>query len=159
MPTISQRIRVSSPYGRAPSYLSWYLDTLGKDADGKTILRLQAPLQHAGLPTGLVLAKDVTASFDYIDDPNSLEHKIKVHWEPEGGGPYPSFDGWISISADEDYGASWLVIEGDYAPPLGPVGALFDLAIGNKIAQATGRELLERLRDAMELAHRNAIVH
>jgi hypothetical protein len=38
-----------------------------------------------------------------------------------------------------------LEIEGSYFPPLGPVGAAIDAAVGNRIAQATVHRLLEDL--------------
>jgi len=148
-----QRIRVNSPYGRTPSYLNWYLDALGKDRNGRVILRLQAPLKEAGIPTGLIVAKDVVAEFNYVDSPGALEEKTNVCWKPQDGSPYPAFNGSITIEADEDYGSSWLRLEGSYDPPFGIAGDIFDAAIGKRIALATARELLERLRDAMEQAH------
>lgn len=158
MPSINERIRVNSPFGRSPLYLNRYLGTLEKVASGKTCVRLQAPLKDAGLPSGLVLAKDVTAEFDHTDSPGGLVDKTNVSWQPQGDGPYPTFHGSITIGADEDYGASWLMLAGSYEPPFGVVGELFDMAIGKRIAKATARELLERLRDALESAHRDALV-
>jgi len=157
MPAISERIRVNSPFGRAPAYLQSYLDTLEKDGGGKTRLRLQASLKDAGLPSGLVLAKDVIAEFEPVTAPGALEEKTSIAWQPQGGGPYPTFRGFLTIGADEDYGASWLFLDGSYEPPFGAAGAVFDLAIGKRIAQATARELLERLREALEAAERDAI--
>jgi hypothetical protein len=38
-----------------------------------------------------------------------------------------------------------LEIEGDYRPPLGPLGGAFDAAVGHRIAQASVHKLLEDL--------------
>jgi len=68
-----------------------------------------------------------------------------VAWAPKDGGPYPTFHGTLSV-ADEGPGWSRLEIDGTYAPPFGPIGAVFDAAVGRRIAQATLRELLAELR-------------
>jgi hypothetical protein len=45
---------------------------------------------------------------------------------------------------------SRLTLEGEYEPPLGPAGKVFDVALGRSIARATVRRLLDALRDALE---------
>lgn len=74
----------------------------------------------------------------------------KIHWKPASGGPYPEFDGELTVRYDEDYTTSILELSGDYRPPLGLVGALFDVIAGARIARATANELLGTLGDEME---------
>ena len=73
-----------------------------------------------------------------------------MHWEPEAPGPYPVFDGELSVASDEDYNAFWLVLDGSYKPPGGLAGGLFDALVGHRIAETVTHELFDTLRDAIE---------
>ena len=70
---------------------------------------------------------------------------LDVSWTPKDGGPYPRFDGTLSVAED---GAGWsrIEIDGSYRPPFGIAGAAFDAAVGQRIAQATASELLAELK-------------
>ncbi|HTW83881.1 MAG TPA: hypothetical protein VMD91_07435 [Candidatus Sulfotelmatobacter sp.] len=68
-----------------------------------------------------------------------------IHWEPKEGGPYPSFAGTLSI-ADEGAGWSRVDLDGTYAPPLGPIGLVFDAMVGHRIAAATAALLLAEIK-------------
>ena len=72
-------------------------------------------------------------------------HLLYVSWTPEGGGPYPTFEGTLSV-ADEGFGRSRLDLYGSYKPPLGIVGATFDAAFGARIAHAVATELLAHFK-------------
>ncbi|MHB8433987.1 MAG: hypothetical protein ACYDCA_10395 [Candidatus Tyrphobacter sp.] len=74
----------------------------------------------------------------------------KIHWEPAGGGPYPEFDGELTVRADEDYPTSILELIGTYKPPMGLVGVVFDAIAGARIAEATAHELLKNIGQVME---------
>jgi len=78
--------------------------------------------------------------------PQDMTPRYAIHWEAEGGGLYPNFDGELSVEADEDYNAFWFVLNGTYVPPGGVPGQLFDAAIGRHIAEATARGLLNEMR-------------
>jgi hypothetical protein len=84
--------------------------------------------------------------------PQDMTPHYKVHWAAESGGPFPVFDGELSVGSDEDYNAFWLVLNGVYAPPGGIAGQLFDAVIGRRIADGTARGLLEEMRVAIESA-------
>ena len=47
-----------------------------------------------------------------------------------------------------------VVLRGNYEPPLGIAGKTFDAAVGGRIARATAREFLERIREFIEAAYR-----
>lgn len=82
--------------------------------------------------------------------PADMTPRYRVHWEAEAGGPYPVFDGELTIGADEDDHAFWLVLDGRYAPPGGAAGAVFDAVVGHRIAAASARGLLGEMRAEIE---------
>ena len=82
--------------------------------------------------------------------PQDMTPHYKVHWEADGGGPFPIFDGELLVGADEDYNAFWLQLAGVYTPPGGFAGQLFDRVIGRRIAEETSRRLLSKMAAAME---------
>ena len=68
---------------------------------------------------------------------------------------FPDFRGELRlriISVDE----TLLTLQGEYLPPLGLLGTIFDALIGRRIAAATMRDLLDRLGGAIE-AHAAAL--
>ncbi|HYK53449.1 MAG TPA: hypothetical protein VEV38_07960 [Candidatus Eremiobacteraceae bacterium] len=147
---MSERLYVNCPFGKTPTFLNYYLDQIAResDADG-AILRLEVPLSTFGVPTGLNIARDVIAHFAPPDEAYGLQ-RTAVTWKPEGGGPFPTFTGHLSVEQDERYGSSSLLLEGSYEPPFGPVGKAFDAALGRRIATATAHELLHALRRTIE---------
>jgi len=159
MTNIRERIYVRCPFGKAPAYLRSYLDELAKQsgADG-SLLRLVVPVKDLGLgiPGGAQLAHDVVAHFVAVDDDAFGIQRTAVDWKPEGGGPFPKFAGFLTVETDEDYGSCSLLLEGEYEPPLGPVGAVFDAALGHRIATVTARELLKVLRRRLETEYLEA---
>jgi hypothetical protein len=85
-----------------------------------------------------------------VHRPQDMTPHYKVHWEAESGGPFPVFDGELIVGGDEDYNAFWLRLAGVYVPPGGLAGALFDTAIGKRIAEETSRTLLAEIAAAIE---------
>jgi len=76
---------------------------------------------------------------------------IPVRWVATGpaGGLFPQLDGnleIVSVSPTE----STLRLVGSYRPPLGETGASLDRVVLNRVAQATFRSFLRRLRRALE---------
>jgi hypothetical protein len=86
--------------------------------------------------------------------PDGMTPCYTVHWEAEDGGPYPSFDGELTVDADENFNGFWIVLTGAYIPPGGTAGQLFDLAVGNRIAKNTARGLLREIRVEIEAHYR-----
>lgn len=70
---------------------------------------------------------------------------LDVSWEPKDGGPYPTFNGTLSV-AEDAVGWSRIEIDGTYRPPFGVAGAAFDAAVGQRLAQGTATELLAELK-------------
>ncbi len=152
MAKVDQVQHVDCPFGKADEHFHRYIDTLPKDASAKPILSLSLPLSGLHLPAGIRLSKEVCADFSAVTQQN-LEWRTAVHWAPKGGGPFPEFHGFIRLLAGDNYGFSRLVLDGEYEPPLGSFGRIFDVAFGNRLARATASELLSRLAHAIELGH------
>ena len=74
-----------------------------------------------------------------------LDEPWKVHWTPKDGGPYPDFDGELTVRADEEYDTCVLELRGNYRPPGGVAGKAFDAIVGSRIASATAHELLNSI--------------
>ena len=149
MSKICETVVVNCPFGQAPGYLRYYFEQLaGKD--GKTVIALDVPLSDLHIPGEMVMSRKAIFNLAEIPDPQHLRYATAVTWSPEGGGPYPKFNGFILIEADENYGMSRLTLEGEYEPPFGAAGKLFDVAVGRSIARATVRGLLDVLRGALE---------
>jgi hypothetical protein len=140
MSHLSERELVHVPLASADRLLSAFMDAHPSPtgAGARVILR----------------AADVTEpaiiSLTSAHRPADMTPRYAVHWQAEGGGAFPIFDGFLSVTADQDYNSYWLVIEGSYEPPGGLAGKMFDAVVGNRIAVATTRNLLGSLRDTAE---------
>lgn len=126
MSTLFYRRYVPVPYNRARGYLN---DAL-------------AAFATSGEPQMLTLmGKEVVVIYGRGSDPLHFDEPWSLHWHPQGG-PYPDFDGQLTVRADEDYSSCALELRGTYEPPGGIAGAAFDAIVGSRIATATARELL-----------------
>jgi hypothetical protein len=114
------------------------------------LLRLRVPINIGGNNSGGGIEKDVIVTFGEGADPLHFDQPWTVEWTPRGGGPYPDFEGTLTVRADEDYASSVLELQGRYEPPLGAAGAAFDAVLGSRIASATAREFLRRLGQDIE---------
>ena len=139
------------PWVRAIAYFDRFLAGLPESerAQGRE-LRLRVPLESLGLPGGLAIDSDVAASFAPLADPQGLEHGVSFGWTPVGNDALPVFRGSLRITADS-HKSSLVELDGEYEPPLGAVGKVFDAAVGRRIAEATGDELLKTIAERIEL--------
>jgi hypothetical protein len=81
-------------------------------------------------------------------EPGRAHDAFEVSWTA-GTHFFPDFRGTLRLriaSVDE----TLLTLDGEYRPPLGALGRVFDALIGRRIARATMRDLLDRLAVAME---------
>jgi hypothetical protein len=133
---------VRCPYNLARGYLAQSVGTLAESGQARRLtLTLAVP--------GGELVKDVLVTFAAGEDPMHFDQPWHVHWKPDGG-PYPEFDGALTVRSDETYETAQLELKGSYQPPGGALGAAFDWAVGGRIASSTGRALLERIGSEME---------
>jgi hypothetical protein len=143
--TIHERQLTQCPYVRARGYLHEAIEGSIHKA-GATMLPLKASLP---LLKGTI-EKNVVVRYGKGEDPLRFDEPWLVHWTPEGGGPYPDFNGELTVRADESYRRAVLELRGEYKPPLGTFGQAFDLVLGAKIAARTARALLEEIARGME---------
>jgi hypothetical protein len=147
MSVLREELYVKCPVNQARRHL----DAFFKE---RPTLALRVPLTIPGLKGGSLVQKDVTAAIKRIHAPSDAFEDFSVAWEAVGGGPFPHFTGKLAVKGDEDYNSFRLVLEGTYDPPLGVAGEAFDALVGHWIAIATARDLLERVREAVETAYR-----
>lgn len=154
MSELRKKIFVQCPLPRAASQIVHCFQE-NADADGVVHLSLRAPVELARGLDGMALerAVNVTVSKPYRI---GMDEALDIAWTPSGDGLLPSFRGRFTVEADEDYDAFWLCLSGDYTPPLGVAGSVFDAAIGHRIAMATAGDLLGRIRDEIEQSCRAA---
>lgn len=139
MSTISQSIHTRCPYGRAKDFLREKIAPLA--AAGSEVTRtLRVPVGEHDLTA------TVEMRYRFSVDPMGFDEPWIVTWTPRERALYPSFTGTLSVRADESWETSMLEIKGEYQPPFGIPGQIFDAAIGKRIAAATARVLLEEIR-------------
>ncbi len=146
MTELYQRVLVKTPYRLARKFLSDWLSARAGTREPTTIT-LTLP---AGRSAEGGIHREVLATYHRGSDPNHFDEPWRVHWTPKGGGPFPDFDGEITVRADENYVSSILELRGDYRPPGGIAGAAFDAMLGNRIASATARKLLTTIAREIE---------
>lgn len=140
MSRITEKELVHAPLASAGDFLEAYFEGHAAPAgDGARVTLRAGETAHTAIVT-----------LTPAHRPEDMTPRYHVHWEAEGGGPYPVYDGELHIGADNDYNAFWLVLEGSYAPPGGPAGLLFDVVVGRGIAAASARGLLADIRTVIE---------
>ena len=137
MTAVHEFVTLRCPFEHVPEYLTEYLGKHGaKDGEPAT-LPVRVDFGE------LTVERDVLATLKPRPGYTGYE-LMRIEWTPKDGGPYPSFDGLLSI-ADEG-GFSRIDLDGTYAPPLGPLGLAFDAALGRRFAHETVVDLLERFK-------------
>jgi hypothetical protein len=145
MTTIEERLQVHCPYVRAREYLRESLEPAAKSRLPERV-RLTATLPA----TNIELAKYARVEYAHAIDPMHFDEPWKVHWTPENGGIYPSFEGELTVRADESYRNAVLELKGEYLPPAGTVGRAFDAAVGKTMAHETANNILAAIGRDME---------
>ncbi|MGP6191026.1 MAG: hypothetical protein ACLPSH_13335 [Vulcanimicrobiaceae bacterium] len=132
---------VRCPFDDVPKFLDTFF-AKQTDEDGAAVVELRAPLGD------LKLEHDVLVTLSPLPPYTGYE-RLAIRWVPTGHGPYPTFEGVLSVG-DEGSGFSRLDIDGSYQPPFGAAGALFDAALGKRLAESAVRELLANLKQSLE---------
>ena len=137
---------IQCPYNLARAYLDELIAPRAASGEASTMT-----LTGHALP--FEVSQNVTVTFEAATDPKHFEHPWRIRWTPPSAA-YPDFDGELWVRADETYAIARLEITGDYRPPGGMAGALFDRVAGKRIASATAQTLLEKLGSDMEARYR-----
>ncbi len=148
MSNLYQRRYLKCPYNRARELLAQDLENAAQTGQERTLrLTLAVPAM-----ANTEIGKNVIVAVKSAEDPTHFDQPWQLHWEPESG-PYPTFDGMLTIHADETYTTSILQLKGAYKPPLGVIGAAFDNMLGSRIAHETARELLRKIAARIETTY------
>ena len=151
MSTLFHRRYLACPYDRARHALEQTLQDLA--ASGRPVIQtLRVPLPSGDGTEGV--EKDVLVTYGVGKDPLHFDQPWTVQWKPANGGPFPQFNGTLTVRADEDYTTCALELRGTYEPPLGVPGAMFDTVLGSRIASATAREFLKEIATRIEARYR-----
>jgi hypothetical protein len=114
--------------------------------DGIARLRLRVPV--SGPAQGLFSDRDVRIEAWLDREDQNLNDLIRITWTPEGSVVFPKFAGTLVVRGEPN--VSYIELDGDYKPPTGAAGEVFDETIGHRIAQATAREFLKDLKRGIE---------
>ncbi len=139
------RIKVEAYVDCPPSQAHRHLDEFFRE---NPVLELRAGVPGSGKT--LAMERDVTVSVSRIDPGPEDFDRLSIAWRPLRGGPFPSFAGEIAVRADDDYNSFRMVLTGSYEAPFGMAGEAFDLIFGRRVAVASARDLIERLRLSIE---------
>jgi hypothetical protein len=134
---------VSETQVRLESYLA-----AQRGGNGVARFRLRVPLD--GPAHGISLDREVRIEAWRDRDDQNLNDLIRIRWTPEGTVVFPRFSGTLVVWGDENPEVSYIELDGEYKPPLGATGQLFDEVIGHRLAEATAREFLRDVKDGIE---------
>ncbi|HEX6130553.1 MAG TPA: hypothetical protein VF044_02425 [Actinomycetota bacterium] len=107
-------------------------------------------LAEVGFGDGVRVSRRVAIT---LGDPVRMPSKtvVPLHWEPsEAAGLFPELDADLEVAP---LGArrTQVAISARYVPPLGVVGRAIDRAVMSRVAEATLKDFLDRVRDAILL--------
>jgi hypothetical protein len=143
MARLRERTSVDLPIELTRAGLERFFASL-RQKDGTSRIRLRV------LTDGPTLGLSIDRAVRIQAYPAADGDSICVTWAPEGTTVFPTFEGSLAIAADGNPNATFIELDGSYDPPFGAAGQIFDAAIGQRIAQATAREFLKDLKDAVE---------
>ena len=153
MGNIHERRCVGIPFEHASEYLDRYMHDVIWDGAGHLVLSVVVPVERLGFDRRIEISKAVTVRFSPATEDGSADHMTAISWEPEGRGPFPQFNGCIGLQPDQLPEHCQLVLDGEYDPPLGIAGDVFDAIVGKHIARMTIRNLLDEIAISMEMSY------
>jgi hypothetical protein len=150
MSDISERLVVHCPDREASRHLAAFIAG-HRAADGTIRIALRLPNGLFADHRTLVERRIVATLYPLctITDPHPT---YSVSWSAKCGGPYPEFAGALAVEKSKAEDCFGLIVSGHYEPPFGVAGALFDAALGQRIAHASAHNLLRSIADYVEYA-------
>ena len=143
MAAVRERIYTEAPYTQAVGMFERRLGLAPGVTHGKCELTLVAPATGRN-----EIARVVSATTERLPGAANYQSQYRIRWaagRTAVGFPTPSFAGTLTLGAGEDYGECALELVGQYEPPGGPAGGVFDEIIGRRIAHATLSTLLDEV--------------
>lgn len=117
--------------------------------DGIAHMRLRVPMSRANIHS-ISLDREVCIEARPVNDRDTHKACMEITWIPEGSIVFPKFAGRLVVNGNHDAAHAFIELDGHYTPPFGAAGQVFDVTIGRQIAQATVREFLKDLKNAVE---------
>jgi hypothetical protein len=105
-------------------------------------------LAEVGFGDDVRIARTVALT---VGDPIRMPSKttIPLGWSASGpAGVFPALDADVEVARLED-GRCQLAINARYEPPLGAIGRVIDRAVLARVAEATVKDFLDRVRDSI----------
>jgi hypothetical protein len=149
---IFQRTLVHCPSAQSARRLANAFSDHGNQAGDTSKLLLFLNLNVPGVSAPLRVKRAVIVTLQRHPLEGDMDPRYLVQWAPAEPGPFPLFAGELRLEGDEDYDTFNLVLEGSYDPPLGLVGAGFDVIVGGHIAGICARNFLSTVADRIERA-------
>jgi len=149
MTHLKEKTTIEYPVSQIDARLEAYFASK-RDADGVARVRLRAPVAGPATPLRLSLEREVTIEARRTRDDDNLNYVLRVAWKPQDERLLPTFAGTLVTWGEADPKTSYIELEGDYEPPLGTPGEIFDAALGQEIARATAREFLADIKSEVE---------
>lgn len=121
---------------------------LGCEGMHETHHVLAVPFTDLGLPDVGELSREVVVT---VGDPmrkGSLT-RMQLSWRVPHSDVFPVFHGFFEIQPLSSYEIH-LALLGYYHAPFGMLGAVFDMVLGHRIAEATVHHLIEEIAKAIE---------
>ncbi|MBV8345086.1 MAG: hypothetical protein JO190_08875 [Candidatus Eremiobacteraeota bacterium] len=150
MTHLHAQMAVKCPLTETEARLGAYFESL-RSEDGVARMRLRVPMTGSSSALGLSLDREVRVEAARGRDEENLNDVTRIRWSPEGKAIFPKFEGKLVVWAGDDSASSRIEIDGDYLPPFGAAGQVFDEAIGHRIAESTAREFLKDIKRAIEM--------
>lgn len=146
MSDVRESLTLLCPYDQAPEAAIAYLNSLPSD-DGTRVAVVRAKCGE------LLVERRVAVR---LHEPRPRHHGqgvaiMDIRWDPHDCDPRPTFTGTLTV---EDGGGNFshLTLVGRYEAPDSFSGQLFDAVLGNRIALATCRQLLDDIKTGFEFA-------
>jgi hypothetical protein len=150
---IAQRTLVQCPIGQADLRVADFFRAHSGADGAESQLSLWVDAGLPGLAMPVRLTRSVNVSITPAHRVGEMAPSYHVTWAPAQRGPFPLFDGSLHVEGTDDYDAFYLVLEGSYEPPLGLIGAAFDVIVGARIASLCSRNLLAVIAEEIEGAY------
>lgn len=116
-------------------------------AEGR--LELEVPFARIGLPAVGKFSRHAVVTLGETHLRHDGATIVPIVWRDARSDMFPEFKGSVEI-LPLAHDRCQIAILGAYVPPMGPLGAVFDAAVGKHIAEVTVQELLVHLRAALE---------
>ncbi len=153
MSKIRETIGVACPMHYIMNHAQRFFTVHRRDVTPGTIA-LRVDLSALNLPGAAQARHDVHVEHELRREPGK-PGEIAVSWDPADR-TVPSFAGTLHCSEGGE-GETILALDGEYEPPLGVAGAVFDLVVGRRIAAATLQALLEDIKRFVEADFKTAL--